>query len=332
MKRFTSRYRAVSLFSVSVLIAVGLDRHPEEAAARSQEKKTAVAPPTEKKPTGKLDITPPPADINDLSMEVNALRTMYLFRFGPRGDRPGDPGPQYKGLRNVAKDCIPPLRKRVEAKASKNYVKLLTNLRAAFITGHDDRINELSEELKELSKDEQPDLDDDTEIKEQARKNAPRLFGYFQPGGLVSYLSAYGKAFPSPYRLMVKTMRIDGQGKKPSPEEWKLLCDSVIKEVSWQWGGLDLKDQKKVADEARRILTKAYPLSNDELKSSAQGGKLLSELSKLQNSEGGPLVVLKHVVEQDLAEMLSNPRLMPALDAREAYLNLKIQQDNELKK
>jgi hypothetical protein len=36
--------------------------------------------------------------------------------------------------------------------------------------------------------------------------------------------------------------------------------------------------------------------------------------------KGRTLDVIKHVIEQDLAEMISNPRLLPAVEARLQYL------------
>ena len=37
----------------------------------------------DKKPRPKVDVSPPPDDVNDLSMEVAALRTMYLLKASP---------------------------------------------------------------------------------------------------------------------------------------------------------------------------------------------------------------------------------------------------------
>ena len=247
-------------------LLVELDRRPEIAIAQ-EEKKSDPAPAPETKQPLKIEVSPPPADINNLAMEVNALRTMYLFQFGRVN------GQGYEGIKFLAKETPPKVHKREAANASENYVKALIELREAFITGQEDRINDLSEQLEELAKDEQPDIDDANEITDLVRKNAPRLLGYLRPEVMVRYLSAYGKDFPAPFRLMYKTMRLNGKGKKPSPEEWKATCEAVIKEVSWQLGGLDLKEQKKIGDEARKLLNKAYPLSNEQLKLNGLSGR-----------------------------------------------------------
>ena len=112
-------------------------------------------------------------------MEVAALRTLYLFKAGPdqaveRFQASGDdPDLMYTAIMKRGKIDAQKPRSREEASVSKNYRKVLTELRAAFIAGQEERINELSEQLDELVREEQPDLDDAVEITDQARKEAP---------------------------------------------------------------------------------------------------------------------------------------------------------------
>jgi hypothetical protein len=293
---------------------IGLGLLPDAAG-------TAAADP---KASSKVQVSPPPTDVNDLSMEVNALRTLYLLKAGPdqQGERSEiggyDAGQYPPSL--MCKECAQSPRKREPADASKNYVKVLTELRAAFIAGQEDRINELSEELDELARTEEPDIDDTIEVTESARKNAIVRLQAFPPTKLAAYLGAYGKEFPDPWLLMFQTMRLNGKGTKPSPEQWKETCDFVVKEVSWQVGGVDLGKQKAIGTEAASMLAKAYTLDNETLKKNgAPGGELRNRLNALvkQASATDPL---KHVLEQDFAELLSNPRLLPAIEARLDYL------------
>jgi hypothetical protein len=270
-------------------------------ATRAQTKEGAPAP-------AKIAISPAPTDVNDLSMEVAALRTLYLLRAGPR---------QLRGVKKHGEESAPELRKRQEPKVSANYRKVLIELRAAFIAGQEDRINELSEQLEELTTDEQPDLDDDIEITDQARKTSPFTLRWFDAEMVVHYLAAYGKDFPSPRQLLYDALRLDGKGKKLEPEQWKTLRAFVIREVSWQVGGFDRSKQKKIGADVAKLLDRAYPLSPPELKK--QKTELLEEVARIKN-QAGPTDVLKHVIEQDLAEMLSNPRLLPAVEARLKYL------------
>jgi hypothetical protein len=326
MNRFSKHHLAV-IFFLGVLSGLALiiifDRKPQTADAQTPDGKKETA----QKAPAQAPISPPPNDINDLSMEVAALRTLYLFKANP--DQNSYSSPQelaewnFYGIRPRAAACAQKFRQRQEADVSKNYVKLLTELRAAFITGQENRINALSEQLDALTDEEDPDLDDKIEITDEARKQAPQALKNFNPQKLAGYIAAYGKDFPQPFGLMYKTMRLNGKGTKPSQEDWKTTYDFVVKEVSWQVAGLDLKEQKKVGDQARKILDKAYGMSNEELKKNgAAGVGLRAELSKLVR-QASPTDPLKHVLEQDLAELLSNPRLLPAITAKLEYLKQK---------
>jgi len=144
---------------------------------------------------------------------------------------------------------------------------------------------------------------------------------WFAPFHIALYIASYGKEFPDPWSLMFKTMRGDGKGTKPPPEEWKSIRAFVIQEVSWQVAGLDLNKQQKVGEEVAKVLDQAYPLSNEELKAafSKVTVGLRAATAKVVNPNG-PADIMKNVLEQDVAELLSNPRLLPAIAAREQYL------------
>ena len=90
--------------------------------------------------------------------------------------------------------------------------------------------------------------------------------------------------------------------------------------MSWQLGGLDLNRQKKIGEQAAKLLDQAFPLSNADLKKQGRpGGGIRRALADLIH-QASPTDPLKHVLEQDMAELLSNPRLVPAIEARQRYL------------
>jgi len=253
-------------------------------------------------------IAAPPADVNALSMEVAVLRTLFLLKAAPH---------HLEKIRTQFKDGVMKPRKREVADAGPEYKKALTDLRAALIAGDEDRVNDLSDQLEELAKDDEPDVDDAVEISEEARKLAPKLLTAFDANLVVGYLASYGKDFPVPYRMMVKAMRLDGKGKKPTAEQWKEVRTNVANDVAWSVAGLDLKEQAKIRDEALKLLDRAYGLSSDDMVK--QQAELKAAIHKI-TGKATPLDVIKHVLEQDLAEMISNPRLLPAVEARLQYL------------
>ncbi len=253
-------------------------------------------------------ISAPPGDVNALSMEVAVLRTLFLLKASPH---------HLERIKTQFKEGVMKPRKREAADVSPEYKKALIDLRAALIAGDEDKVNELSDRLEELAKDDEPDIDDAVDISDESRKLAPKLLPSFDANLVVGYLASYGKDFPVPYRMMFRAMRLDGKGKKASPEQWKEIRTAVANDVAWSVAGLDLKEQAKVRDEALKLLDRAHGLSNEDLLK--QQAELRSAISKI-TGKASPLDVIKHVLEQDLAEMLSNPRLVPAVEARLQYL------------
>jgi hypothetical protein len=286
----------------------------EETAPR-----TAAA--QDKKSRPKFQVSPPPEDVNDLSMEVAALRTMYLLKASPDEDLPDRN--QFNALAFLSQGQKPtaqPPRDRSEAKVSKNYRKVLADLRAAFIVNNEGRIRELSDQLEEITKDEQPELDDAVEITEPARKSTHRLLLYFDANRTVPYLAAYGKEFPDPFMLMLSSIGSAANSKKPSADEWPEVRSFVIKEVSWQVGGLNLKKQQQIGEQVAEFLDMAHKLGEEELKKGGMpSGKLKAPIGKIVNV-ADCADIIRNVLQQDLAELLSNPRLPAARKARKEYL------------
>jgi hypothetical protein len=230
----------------------------ESAAAQTKEPIAAKAK-DDGKAAPKIAILPPPEDVNDLSMEVAALRTLYLLKAG------SDQNPEhnaYDGIKLYIKECAPnPPKKRRAVEVNKNYQKLLIELRAAFIVNNEDRISELSDQLDELTTNDPQDLDDAIEITEKSRVHGPNVLkGYFEPNCIASYVAAYGKDFPDPRYLMLKNTR-DTAGKWPAKPVWDVTRQFIMDEVSWAYAGVNVKQQQVIADKVAKVLDRAYGMS-----------------------------------------------------------------------
>jgi hypothetical protein len=291
----------------------------DSAVAQTKEPAAAKAK-GEGKAAAKIEVIPPPTDVNELSMEVAALRTLYLLKAGPDQNEEYN---SYDGIKFHMKDCAQPPRERL-ANVSKNYQKLLIDLREAFISNNEDRIGELSNQLEELTADEQPDLDDAIEIQGKSRGVAITVLrGYFDARRIATYISAYGKDFPDPRGLILKNTR-DTLGKWPQKALWKETRDFVAKEVGFAYAGLNDKLQGEIATKVGEVLDRAYGMTAAELKkefSKPESG-LRAQINGICNPYG-PTDVIKHVLERDVAELFSNPRLGAAIKAREDFIKKK---------
>jgi hypothetical protein len=241
------------------------------------------------------------ADPNTLSLEVAALQLLNQLDLTTA---------QMQALAKMAKDVTPKEVKRQPAKASEKLRKALLDLRDALVQGDQDKIDDLNDTLDDLKDSEKPELDDEVEIVDAARRLAPEALRLLSVRQTASYLGLYGDDVPDP----AASLR-DALEKAPGADdkEWKDLRDDTAEEVGWLVAGLDMAQAQKVSEKAGALLDRAHKLKPDEFKEQR------TELEKAAREvlgDVGPLDILRHVLERDLAELLSNPQIPAALEAR----------------
>jgi hypothetical protein len=283
----------------------------------------------------KTGIASPPRDANDLSMEVNALRTLYLFRGDPdQVEATQHPdGPRLWMIRSKSELCKQAIE-RAPAVVSDAYRKLLIDLRAALLLVDEARIEELDKKLAELQAKEDPDLDDQIQITEPARKITLVIVrSDFTAEQVAGYIQSYGKELPNPRSLLFATMRIEvgkvAETPKATPEEWKKIREFTMRECSWQLGGIgSAKTEDARAADVAKLLDDAYAFEDKDLKKSRVHQNLRNRARGLAISVG-PTDLIKNVIEHDVAELLSNPRTSSAVTARQMYLAWKDAKDKK---
>jgi hypothetical protein len=179
-------------------------------------------------------------EVRDLSLEVDALQTLYFLELTPA---------QLKALVKLADKTAAKPKSVRPVKISKQFYTTLTSLRAALIKGDDDRVSALSDRLDEL---------------------------------------------------------------KAGPEEWKKRRDGVAEEIGWLLAGFGKDKAQKYQDRAAALLDKAHAWTEDELK---KNGPVLEAAVQELLGDIGPLDILRNLLQRDLAELLSNPRLASAVEA-----------------
>jgi hypothetical protein len=240
-------------------------------------------------------------DLNSLGLEVAALQLAH--QMGLTTD-------QMEAFAKLAKDAAPKDAARKPAKVSDKYRKTLQSYHDALIKGDDDRIDDLGEELEDLRDSEDPDLDDRVETTDEARKLAPRALKLLGARQTAAYLGLYGDDLPDPVEDLLAAL---DKSHDPEEKDWKGLRDDTVAEVGWLVAGFDKDAAGKASDKAGALLDRARGLKDEEFKT--QRPQLEKEARDLA-VEVGATEVLRHILERDLAELLANPRLPAALDAR----------------
>lgn len=239
--------------------------------------------------------------LSSLSLEVTALQTLHRFQMTAE---------QMTALRKLAVDISSKSAKRGEGKGTDKHRKALLDLREALIKNDDDRIEDLEEELAELLEDEDAEFDDHVGITSAGRRKATELLNSLRPAQVVAFYNYAAEDLPNPLETLLSALEVVEESKDA---EWKELTEEIIDELSWQLGGLDPERNRFVGDKVEQYLKKVRSTKPKDLE------KQRPELEKIAKQFVGqvlPTVVLHNLAEHTLAELLSNPRLIAALDAR----------------
>jgi hypothetical protein len=254
--------------------------------------------PTDRKRPDRKPVEKKPADgpsATSLALEVEALQTLRRF---------GMTTTQLEALRKLAGDTAS-RDKREPGKASAAYRKTLLDLRDALVKEDEERITSLEEKLQELDDKDEADLDDDVDITPVARKSTAEVLSSLTARQVGAFLTAYPYELPSLLERLTDTLDITGKLKD---DDWKLVVEDIVGDLSWQLAGVDADRSRLAGKRVEQFLAavRAGKASRAELEKEAR--QLVGQVP--------PTLVLHNVVEHTLAELLSNPRLAAAIDAR----------------
>jgi hypothetical protein len=218
---------------------------------------------------------------------------------------------QTKVLRPIAKETAAKVKARGETKASADFRKTLTQLHKALVDADDDEsIDELLEKLDDLREAEKPELDDEVEITEEAIEQAPKVLKMLTAKQVAAFVALHADEVVDPTeRLLEALVPVRGL----ADDKYKEFRDELAGEVSGLVAGLDADQDAKVSDEVKQWLVIIRSLTDDEFKAQRAD---LEKKARAIVGEVGPTDVLRHFLEHTLADLLSNPRLPAALEAR----------------
>ena len=247
------------------------------------------------------DPRPKGPPLSAVHLEVAALETLYRFQLTAQ---------QMEALRRMAPDTLPKEKQREPGKGSDQLRRLLLDYREALIRGDEDRIIKLQEQVDDLLEAPQTDLDDEIEITSAARRVTAEVMKTINPRQLAAFLNALPEELPDPLERLLEALDLAGTAKDA---EWKVLVEEIVDELSWQLGGVDAERSRFVGERIAQFLKLVRSLGPTQL------GKQRAELEQAARQSVGTVpaaAVLHNVAEHALAELLSNPRLLAALDAR----------------
>jgi hypothetical protein len=273
---------------------------PAPAVAVTAAPAAAPAPPAPepKRPAPNLDV--PKTEINPLNLEVTALQMIYQFRLTR---------PQLEELARLAPFTVGPRPQVREVAASADFASTLKRLELALIDNDDDEIARLGAALEDLRDKENLELDE-VEITDEARKKVPDFLRGLGARQVASYVTDYADDFPDPREKLIEAFE---EIRKMPGREWEERRDEVAGQVGWLVAGLDSAAEARVSARVAELLNKAKGFKEEEFK--ARRIELDQAAADIAGKLG-PEDVMRHFVERSLAELLSNPRLAAAVEAR----------------
>jgi len=239
--------------------------------------------------------------LTDIHMEVEALNTLYALKATPE---------QMKEIQKLAKQTSQPSRAHKDPMVSDSYKQVLVDLHAALVLAtDDDQIDNLYDQYEQMNKSDKPKFDD-YELSEAARKAVPKLLRQFKSGQIASLLADKVDELVDPQDRLIGALE---EVRKAAPDEWQGIRDDAATDAAYLASGVNAEKEKRIREQAAQLLDRARKLKDEEF--TTQRPELEMQ-AKAIVGELGPIDVLRHAVEYDLARLLSNPRLAEVLRAR----------------
>jgi hypothetical protein len=240
-------------------------------------------------------------EITRISLQVSALQVLSLLKSS---------GEQLKALGKIAQETTPKRQPRKQTKVSERHRRILTELRDALVAGNDDRAAALSQELKDQQEKDPVELDDGIEIVGKARGRVVELLRLYNSRQVAGYLGSYGDDFPDPAERLLAGFE---DAREVEGDDWEKGRKQLAETLGWLVAGCDAVAAAEVEKAAAALLDKAHDLRDEAYERQradieAAGRRLVGQVDSLQ--------VIRHFMERELAELLSNPELPAILEER----------------
>jgi hypothetical protein len=246
---------------------------------------------------GKKKVPPKGPPLRAMLLEIAALETVDLLELTPA---------QIKAVQEMAaRTGDQTRRKRPLPDVSDAYRSALEALHKAALKG--DMSEEAADKFRSISDKDGVEVDASYEISEAAREKCKELFRLLTPPQLAACIGAL--EIGDPVQMLADAVT-DGRGA--SDEDWKAQRDEATAEVAKLLRGVNQSSAADVAAELSGVLDM---LRGQEVSAAEVQSRLEDVVPKMEKKIG-PLLVIQNCVEHALAEFLSNPRLVAALEAR----------------
>jgi hypothetical protein len=217
---------------------------------------------------------------------------------------------QIKALRDLSSDTAATVND-VPAHVDDEYKAALKEVRAALLSRNDDRIEQAQDKLSTLGEKQDPDSEPDFDNTDAAKTKAPGFLKTLSASQVAHYLAQNADDVQDPVELLIDAIH---QARTLSDDDFDDFRDETAQQMGLLAGGPAPAKTPSIIAKTTRFLTRVRRLSAQDY--DAQKSTLEDEARKMV--EHDPMTYIRHWMEGELADLLSNPELQTALKDWEA--------------
>jgi hypothetical protein len=239
-------------------------------------------------------------DVLKLQLEVDALTTLNDMHLAPA---------QLSALQDLASDT-PAQLPTAAYNVTLAHATALQDLKAALISGNDDKISDAEDKVSDMEEQEGDDDEPDIEPTDAAKGKVGQVIHLLTTRELAGYIAENSEDVPDPGQILVDALN---HCYNMSQDDYQSLKEDTTDELGELAGGANPTKTPSIIAKAGHFLDGVRKLSNDDF--NAQLPTLRDQAQKLGDSID-PMSAIRHWMEGEMADLLSNPQLGQALQDR----------------
>jgi hypothetical protein len=240
-------------------------------------------------------------DVLKLQLEVDALSTLDDLHLTPS---------QLSDLQTLAADSAAPMPTGT-MNVSAARATALQNLKTALLGGNEDTIGDAQDKVSNLEDEDTNGPDEpDIEPTDAAKGKLSQTMKLLTPPQVAAYISANSDDVPDPGAILVDALN---QCHDLSKEDFTSLKEDTTQQLGELAGGMSPTKTPAIIGKAGKFLDTARALTADDFKTQLPS---LQDQARKLGATVDPVNCIRHWMEGDLADLLSNPQLGQALTDR----------------
>jgi hypothetical protein len=235
-----------------------------------------------------------------VQLQVAALVQIQDFQFTAE---------QLKDLKKIAGELTPG-KVTSAGRLRADYSVALSEYRRALIEGDPEKMATAQQKVQEARDKEKIDPEPTIEISATARRRASEVLDLLTPVQVAGYIANHVDEVPDPVQTMLDSLE-ELPGK--SDAEYETMKKSVTELVAILMHGMNSSEQSQTIEKVGAWLDSARAINETEL---ASHHTVLEKAARDIVGHTNSMDCLRHWIERDLADLLSNPDLPRVLTER----------------